>query len=159
MVSCATMTGSPLCVPQNPFGGSICSSVRRSCSSVLMPPLATAVRTCRAFRHIPSHCSSVRTPQSCIGEPAIRLDSAPPYRRCRGRCFVRWLESWGTSNSGTSLRAPRPRCTSTREPNGTATFCHTDISAARHARSACRRSDPRSIRSSRSWRPKRWCTC
>lgn len=65
----------------------------------------TAMRTC---------CSSVRTPQSCIGEPTTRLGAAPPYRRCRGRCFVRWLESWGTSSSGTSLKAPRPRCTSTR---------------------------------------------
>ena len=42
---------------------------------------------------------------------------------CRRRCFGRWSESWATSSSGTSLKAPRPRCTSTRASrHGRATF-------------------------------------
>ena len=62
---------------------------------------------------------------------------------CRGRCIVRWLESWGTSSSGTLLKAPRPRCTSTRPTSMPRRRSPSDISAARHARSACRCSDPR----------------
>ena len=59
-------------------------------------------------------CSSVRTPRSAIGEPTIRSDAAPSCRPCRRRCSGRWLASWETSNSGVSLRALRPLCTSTR---------------------------------------------
>ena len=94
----------------------------------------TAMRTC---------CSSVRTPQSCIGEPTMRLDAAPAYRPCRRRCFVRWLESWGTSSSGTSLSRHAHGVLLHARAVWQGDVCHTDVGAARHARTARRCSDPR----------------
>ena len=82
------------------------------------------------------------------------------YRPCRRRCFVRWLESWATSSSGTSLKAPRPRCTTTRASR----LAGRRSSYGHRCRPPRSPSPPlqrsaRSIRSSRSWISRRWCRC
>jgi len=44
----------------------------------------------------PTCCSSVRRPRNLYWGATMRLDAAPCCRNVDGRCFVRWLESWGT---------------------------------------------------------------
>ena len=90
-------------------------------------------------------------------DPIGRRAALPASRR---RCFGRWSESWATSSSGTSLKPPRPRCTSTRASlmaGQRSSYGHRCRPPRSH--SLPLRRSARSIQSSRSEISGRWCRC